>query len=392
MRFLIALSIFVATAYSADFTTYIGDANQYQVAALTTDSAGNTYVTGGRVIQLSSLTTPTDVFVTKLDATGNIVFTTTFGGKDSDQGAAIAVDADGNIWVGGSTTSPNFPLHNPLQTTPGNYQGGPVLGTSPFFGTGFLVELAPDGTVIYSSYFGGTMGSSSVNGIATDQSGNVYVTGTTNSSDFPTTPGLPTASVRPGLTAISGAFITKLDPSGSHIIYSALLAGTMLECIDGSTCFLSDRNTGGVGIGIDQAGDAFIGGYTNTTDLPVTAGGLPGYGAFAAKIDAAGDQLAYLTYLGPGAGHLEPLAPSETINATAIATDASGNAYLTGYTNDPMLPYYRWRVPNQAECRPDPILRAHRRVRRQAGSVRQTGMGDLSGRTGQRYREFRERG
>jgi len=320
------LAVVASTANSADFTTYIGDVNQYQVAALTTDAAGNTYVTGGRVIQMPSGATPTDVFVTKLDPAGNIVFTTTFGGKGSDQGAAIAVDAAGNIWVGGSTSSTNLPLHDALQADPG-------LGA-----TGFLVKLASDGTVIYSSYFGGVKGTSSVNGIAIDPSGNVYLTGTTNSSDFATTPGLPTASVRPGLTAISGAFITKLDPSGAHIIYSALLAGTMVECESGSTCFLSDRSTRGAGIAIDQAGDAFIAGYSNTTDLPVAPGGISGYGAFAAKIDAAGNQLAYLTYLGPGAGFLTSYGPSETIGATAIAADAAGNAFVTGSTNDSMLP------------------------------------------------------
>ena len=179
-RYLVSLLVLASTACGADFTTYIGDQNQYQVAAITTDSAGNTYVTGGRVIQSEEGNPSNDVFVTKLDANGSIVFTTTFGGKGNDQSAAIAVDPAGNIWVGGTTTSDNFPLHDALQTTPG------ASGQ-----TGFLVKLAQDGTVIYSSFFGGTQGYSLVTGVATDASDDIYVTGTTNSSDFPTTPVCP---------------------------------------------------------------------------------------------------------------------------------------------------------------------------------------------------------
>ncbi len=166
MRLIISLAVLMSTAYSADFTTYIGDQNPYNVAAIATDPAGNTYVTGSRFIESAPASSDSDVFVTKLDATGNIVFTTTFGGKGIDVGNTIAVDPSGNIWVGGNTSSENFPLHDATQT---------ALGSGD---TGFLVELAPDGTVIYSSYFGGLLGSSSVNGIAMDQNGNLYLTGT----------------------------------------------------------------------------------------------------------------------------------------------------------------------------------------------------------------------
>ncbi len=186
MRFFIPLAILASIAYGADFTTYIGDQNQYQVAAVAADSAGNSYVTGSRVIESAPALSSDDVFVTELDPNGNIVFTTTFGGKGSDIGNSIAVDQAGNIWVGGSTSSENFPLRDALQTAQGSGNPG---------GTGFLVKLASDGTVIYSSYFGGLLGSSSVNGVATDQSGNVYVTGATDSTDFPTTAGLPAGKV-----------------------------------------------------------------------------------------------------------------------------------------------------------------------------------------------------
>jgi len=330
MRLLISIAILTSIAYSADFTTYIGDQNQYQVAAITTDSAGNTYVTGSRDIPSTSPGVSTDVFVTKLDATGNIVFTTTFGGKGADQGNTVAVDPSGNIWVGGDTSSENFPLHNASQTE---------LGSGFPEGSGFLVELAPDGTVIYSSYFGGLEGGSSVNGIAIDQTGNLYLTGTTDASDFPTTPGLPTGMVASdGITPVSGAFITKLDAMSLHIAYSALLVGSSVECSCCSTCSLSARATSGVGITVDTTGDALIAGNSNTTNLPVTPGGAAGYGAFAAEINAAGNQLSYLTYLGPPSGVLSSYGPAQEITASAIATDAAGNAYLTGSTDNPLFP------------------------------------------------------
>ena len=327
-RSALLLAVLVSTAYCADFTIYIGDQNQYTVAAITTDSAGNAYVTGSRLIPLAPPESLADVFVAKLDATGNIVFTTTFGGKGSDQSNAIAVDPMGNIWVAGSTSSENFPLRDALQGSQGSGNPG---------GTGFLVKLAPDGTVIYSSYFGGLLGASSVRGVATDQSGNVYLTGSTDATDFPVTPGLPAGKVSNSIGTVSGAFITKLDSTGSKILYSALIVGNAVDCSGGSSCFLSPRGTSGVGIALDAAGDAFIAGNTNTTDLPVTAGIAFGYGAFAAKINAAGNQLVYLTYLGPPAG-IVAFGPSQTITASAVATDASGNAYLTGSTNDPEFP------------------------------------------------------
>jgi uncharacterized protein (TIGR03437 family) len=326
MRFLILIAMVVSIGYGGDFTTYIGDANQYHVSAIIADAGGNSYVTGSRIIGPGPALSSSDVFVTKLDANGNIAFVSTFGGKGSDIGSAIALDAAGNIWVGGTTSSENFPLRDALQTTIGSGD------------TGFLVKLAPDGTVIYSSYFGGLVGSSGVYGLATDAAGDVVVTGGTDSSDFPATPALSAGTVSAkGVPSYYGAFITKLDPTGVHVIFSAVIAGSAVDCQGGSSCFLMQRDTYGAGVAVDAAGDVLVAGNTNTTDLPVTPGGAAGYGAFAAKINAAGNKLVYLTYLGPTAG-IVSLGPSEIISAAAIATDAAGNSYLTGYTNDPAFP------------------------------------------------------
>src|SRR5579863_6386603 len=100
MRFLILMATVGSIGYGGDFTTYIGDANQYHVSAIIADAGGNSYVTGSRIIGPGTDLSSSDVFVTKLDANGNIIFTSTFGGKGSDIGSAIAVDAAGNIWVG----------------------------------------------------------------------------------------------------------------------------------------------------------------------------------------------------------------------------------------------------------------------------------------------------
>ena len=325
-RFWVLLAVLVARAYSADFTAYIGDQNQYQVAAITTDSSGSTYVTGARIIQQQTGGSLDDVFVTKLDANGDIVFTTTFGGKGSDLGNAIAVDSTGNIWVGGSTSSEDFPLRGAVQT---------AMGPN---GSGFLVKLASDGTVIYSTYFGGLAGNSSVSGVAVDQAGAVYLTGTTDSDDFSSTPNLPSGMVSANeISSVYGAFIAKLSSADLMSIYSALIVGNKVDCSGGSSCFLMERDTFGTAISVDAAGEAIVGGNTNTTDLPVTAGGTAGYGAFAVKINSEGSQLVYLTYLGPPDG-LVTIEPPQSITTTAIAADAAGDAYLTGYTNDPLFP------------------------------------------------------
>src|SRR5579871_3506709 len=284
MRLISAFLTMAMGLLAADYTVYIGDSNEYRVAAITTDTAGNTYVTGSRLISVTGLSTGasslSDVFVKKLDPSGTILFTATISGKASDQAAAIALDASGNIYVGGSTSSKNFPIRNALQTDPSPNN------------TGFIVKLSPDGgTVLYSTYFGGAISLSSVNALATDSKGDLYVTGSTYSPDFPHTDGLPNGRV--GFNTVpmaSGAFFAKIAAAGNKILYSGVIAGGAVSCGGGSSCFLSTRITSGVGITVDPAGNAYIAGNSNTTDLPATQGALlaQGDGAFVAKVNAAG--------------------------------------------------------------------------------------------------------
>jgi uncharacterized protein (TIGR03437 family) len=309
VRSLISVFVLTSAAYCADFTTYIGPPSVTQslsIAALATDSAGDTYVTGY------------DAFVTKLDPAGNIVFTTSLGAAGS-YGNAIAVDPAGNVWVGGEALGPDLPLVNALQST------------GLFNGIGFLVKMTPDGTVLYSSYFGGTLGNSAVTGVATDPSGNVYVTGYTDASDFPTTPGLPASPVTGGgFNPVYGVFAAKLNSTGQKVLYSGVIAGA----VNGSTC-MGVSKTVGLGIAIDGAGNALMVGSTNCSDVPATAGGGSGPGPFVFKINAAGNQLVYLTYVGPPAALLNGIVTSTSFGTNPIAVDASGNAYLTGYTDSP---------------------------------------------------------
>jgi uncharacterized protein (TIGR03437 family) len=315
-RLLGAALCFPAALPAAEFTTYIGDVNDYHVARVAADSAGNTYLAGSR-----NLGTLSEAVVMKLDPSGKIVLFTILSGKGSDAATSLAVDAVGNIYVAGSTSSPDFPLHNPFQSTPG---------------PGFIVKLSADGSqLLYSTYFPEV-----IKALAVDAAGNVYVAGTTYLTSFPVTPGLPAGPVSMAPAGItSGAFLTKLSADGSHIVYSALISGSSVDCGGGSSCYTGGRSTTGVAVAVDAAGEAYLAGNTNTDDLPTTPSAFltKGPGAFVAKVNAAGSALAYLTYISPTNFIYTPNANPAVI-AAAIAVDAAGDAFLAGATFDPSLP------------------------------------------------------
>jgi uncharacterized protein (TIGR03437 family) len=310
---LAAALCFLAALPAADFTTCIGDANDYRVARVTADASGNTYVTGSR---------DGGIFVMKLDTAGKITLFATLSGKGTDQANDMAVDAAGNLYVAGATNSTLLPLRNALESTPG---------------PGFVVKFNPDATqLIFSTYF-----PAAIQALALDAAGNLYVTGSTYSAAFPVTPGLPAGTVTPfySLNATSAAFLTKISAAGDRILYSTRISGHQKNCGAGSSCFVSSRSTLGKAIAVDAAGNAYLAGNTDTADLPTTTGALlaQGTGAFVAKVNSAGTALLYLTYLGPG---YNPAGPNtNAANAvTGIAADAAGNAYVTGSTFDDAFP------------------------------------------------------
>jgi uncharacterized protein (TIGR03437 family) len=350
--FLITLTI----ALGGEYTTYIGDIYPRTITAIATDAAGNTYVTGSR----GNLSTPTaiifdpyatvssfllgvastayapdDVFVSKIDPTGKVLFTNTFAGKGVDQALAVAVDPSGSIYVAGTTSSSDFPVSSALQTQ--NSQ----------FGAGFIVKLSPDGrTILYSTYFGGLQGMTSINAMTTDAAGNLYLTGTTYATDFPHTPGMPTAAVvETGIPytsqTTSAAFVAALDAAGDKILFAGTVGGTQNDCAGGThDCLNTLVSTAGIAIGLDAAKNVYFGGNTNTTNLPATPGAFlqQGTGAFAGKISAGGTGLAYLTFLGSAS----ELATGPVVTGanvlTSLTVDPAGNAYVAGTTGDPKFP------------------------------------------------------
>jgi len=306
MRFVLIL-LSATLAIAGEFTTSLGDANPYMISAITTDSAGNTYVVGSRqlgappaiVFDLEYIPPDSDVFVSKLDPNGKLLFTDTFAGKGVDTGTAIAVDPTGNIYIAGTTTSSDFPLSNALQTQP-----------NPTSGTGFIIKLSNDGsTILYSTYFGGTLGPTFFTSIATDSSGNLFLTGATGAADFPHTPGMPSGP--------NGTILLSISAAGDKILYSGVLIGGV-GAVPQPGAFNLD--IGGVSVAVDAAGNAYFAGNTAANNLPTTPGVLQPSGfstGFLAKVNATTTSLSYLTYL-----------PS---NVVTMAVDAMGNAYIPGF-------------------------------------------------------------
>jgi hypothetical protein len=218
-------------------------------------------------------------------------YSTYLGGSGDDFGDAIAVDSAGDAYVTGYTTSPNFPTQNSID---------PYYDLSYM---AFVTKFNATGTAqVYSSYLG-SGGMTYSNAIAVDGAGNAYVTGLTNSNTFPTTPGA-------FQTASGGVFVTKLNPTGSALVYSTRLGGNVGE--------------EGNGIAVDSTGRTYVTGWTESTNFPTTSGAFqttPG-GAFVTEFNASGTALVYSTYLGLGADQ-----------ADAIALDGAGEAFVTGYSN-----------------------------------------------------------
>jgi hypothetical protein len=299
------------------YTTYLGGSYFDVGNGIAVDAGGNAYVTGAT--QSADFPTtagafqPTfagpsglsDAFVTKLDPTGSALVYSTY--LSSALSSAIAVDTEGNAYVTGQTGSVNFP------TTAGVFQ--PIYSGG---GDAFVTKINPTGTaLIYSTYLGGNDIDFST-AIAADTDGNAYVTGTTASANFATTTGV----FQPIYSGGGGdAFVTKINPAGSALVYSTYLGG-------------SSGGNGGEGIAVDADGNAYVAGFTASTNFPTTPGAFQsvyagGFGfAFVTKFNPTGSGLVYSTYLGgsdnKGMG----------INnwGTGIAIDAAGNAYVTGFT------------------------------------------------------------
>jgi hypothetical protein len=301
------------------YSTYLGGSDYDQSNGIAVDASGDAYVTG----YTSSSNFPTttgafqtafggasDAFVTELNPTGSaLVYSTYLGGSGYDQGNGIAVDASGNAYVTGSTSSTNFPSSSGASQTA---SGG---GTD-----AFVTKLDPTGSALgYSTYLGG-VDEDQGTGIAVDALDNAYVTGFTFSSTFPTTPGA-FDTIFGGTPFLEDAFVTKLNPLGSGLVYSTYLGGSDVDQ--------------GRGIAVEASGNAYVTGYTYSSNFPTTTGafqttfGGGSFDAFVTKLNPAGSApLLYSTYLG-GFNYDVGL---------GIAVNTLANAFVTGYTYSPNFP------------------------------------------------------
>jgi uncharacterized protein (TIGR03437 family) len=244
-----------------------------------------------------------------------ISYSTYLGGTGFDAGKGIAVDSAGNAYITGQTNSIDFPTLPPYENI---FGGGNNI---------FVMKLNPTGTaLLYSTTIGGS-GDESGNGIAVDAMGNAYVTGITNSKNFPIVGGFQTSPSMStnlnGTTSVfNQAFVLKLNASGAALVYSSYLGGS--------------GNDFGRGIAVDTAGNAYVTGNAYSFNFPVKSpiqaakGDLSTFiaDAFAAKVNAAGNALIYATYLGGSADD----------QGAAIAVDGAGNAYITGESISPDFP------------------------------------------------------
>jgi len=287
------------------YSTYLGGSSNDYGHDIAVDAEGNAYITGHADSTNFPLKSPiqgvkggvSDVFITKINASGNaFVYSTYLGGSGSDYGRGIAVDIGGNAYITGYTDSTNFPTTVPIQgARAGMYDA-------------FVTKINASGNAfVYSTYLGGSSNDYGRD-IAVDTGGNVYITGETESTDFPLKS--PVQGVNTGMY---DAFITKINASGNAFVYSTYLGG--------------DNDDYGTGIAVDTGGNAYITGVTySSTDFPLKSpiqrvkGGYTN--AFVTKINSGGSSLVYSTYLGG----------NNYDYGAAIAVDTGGNAYITGHT------------------------------------------------------------
>ncbi len=298
------------------YSTFLGGSGDDVCEGVAVDGSGAAYVTGftsssdfpwtGNAFD-RTYNGVCDAFVTKLSGEGTTyVYSTYLGGSDEDDGWDIKVDGSGSAYVVGSTRSANFP------TTASAFDSSYDGGTS----DGFVARVRSDGAALaYSSFLGGA-GDDAAYGIAVDAGHSVYVTGRTYSADFPTTGGAFDMT----LHGTSDGFVTKLNlTNGAPPIYSTLLGGA--------------TDDGSFGIAVDAGGNAYVSGWTESADFPVTQGvydsSLEGTrDAFVTKLNPNGATLSYSTLLGGGDWDVGGL----------IGLDGSGAAYVAGTTRSADFP------------------------------------------------------
>ncbi|HEV8580782.1 MAG TPA: SBBP repeat-containing protein [Thermoanaerobaculia bacterium] len=301
------------------FTTILDGRSRERGLAIAVDDLRAAYVTGNTTSRdfplrlpfesnlnpgLSSPFVEEDAFLTKLSASGSIVFSTYLGGRDEDSGNAIAVDADHRPYVAGSTRSNNFPLKNEIQDA-GRFEES----------SAFLTVFAADGqSLAYSTQLGGES-LDSAEALAVDRIGNAYLAGDTFSKNFPIK-----SFLQSELAGTRDAWVAKVNPASSGVaslVYSTYLGGAGFE---------QD-----LAIAVDAAGQAHVTGVTDSKSFPLVAPPgrevldrtQRGTEAFITKLNARGNGLLFSTFFG-GSGF---------DFGNAIAVDSGGAVYVAGTTD-----------------------------------------------------------
>jgi hypothetical protein len=312
------------TGSTLSYSTFIGGSGDDRAFGITLDSANNAYMVGWTTSTDFPVTSGafqtkyaggiSDAFVTEVKADGSaLLYSTYLGGSGQDVGFGIALDASNNAVATGYTYSTDFPV------TAGAFQT-----TTTVNGAAWVTKLNTTGTEeIFSTFLGGTNGTSAGNSIKVDTPGNIYVTGYTCASDFPVTAGVVQQTFGGDCTNAGGdAFVTKLNPEGVKAVYSTYLGGAGDDV--------------GFSIGLDSMNDVYITGRSSSSNYPVTPGAFQpvnagSYDTIFTILNPQGTGLLYSTYLG-GTG---------VDVAFVMAVDKLGNSYIIGRsysTNFPVTP------------------------------------------------------
>ncbi|MCS5607212.1 MAG: SBBP repeat-containing protein, partial [Alphaproteobacteria bacterium] len=292
------------------YSTFLGGTGAEDGNSIAVDGSGNAYVTGttqsadfpdqGASIEQPTIGGGKDAFIARYDTTGAVTFATFLGGSADEEGFGIAVDGSGNAYVAGTTASADFPTQDPADSTHNGSDDG------------FVAKYSSSGNQVYATFHGGSL-DDKFHDIAVDPDGTAYVTGTTTSNElnFPLL-----NAAQPVASGSSDAVVAAYNTDGERI-YSTFIGGT--------------GNETGNSIDVDENGNAFLTGFTDSNDLPTVAPTQSAFGggsfdAFVSGFDGSG-ALIYSTYLG-GLGSEE---------GTGIAIDGSAMV-VTGNTGSSDFP------------------------------------------------------
>ena len=289
------------TGTALTYSTYLGGSSTDKGYGIAVDTSGNAYVTGWTESPNFPTQSPIqgakggyyDAFVTKINSSGDaLVYSTYLGGDSYDWGYCIAVDTSDNVYVTGETASTNFPTQDAYDTTCGT-DGNCNWDGSYYYTDAFVTKINSSGSaLVYSTYLGGSREDVGEGGIAVDTSGNVYVTGDTESPDFPTQ-----SPFQGSFGGILDTFVTKINSSGSSLVYSTYLGGSHSdECL---------------GMAVDTSGNVYVTGETASTDFPTQ---IPIQGSIGSSLDAFVTKIA------------SAVPPAPTVSSTSPSNGATGVA------------------------------------------------------------------